>query len=273
MCYRGFVKRLKDMRKVKVEQRAMKRMKHDTVGKLTAYQQWIKAGGSSSFLRMRRLRSRTLPKRLAERPYLFERKERSDFNIVAFLMMAVCVFYIGKYLTSQFGRKFWFGEGEVIGEATKMAMTPKGVELPTGTKIPTQEIKVVLTVQVSYPTDAAPATMTPTVTEVPLVFLYSYYDPDLGGVNCLTWDEVLGCVSTLASGDDYRLWWDRAVACPVKYDLGTIFKVVNPQVLRGRYVCLDRYDEALYTSQYLDFLSKRQLLPWNEEITVEVILP
>lgn len=105
-------------------------------------------------------------------------------------------------------------------------------------------------------------------------FLYSYYDPRLGGVNCLTWDDVGGvCVSPLAVGLPFDQWYGKAVACAEIYPYWTIFRVVEPVSIRGDYICLDRYDTVTWGYRYIDFLDVAQRLPWNVTVKAEVIYP
>ncbi len=114
------------------------------------------------------------------------------------------------------------------------------------------------------PTMKPTATMTPTNTKVPPEkFLFSYYDPDMGGVNCHpdTWildkDGACSlCKDTTASGLTWRDKFGRSVAIPYSMGaLGGILRVVDPEVLRGYYVVID-YCPACDKPEgrYIDFL-------------------
>jgi hypothetical protein len=150
--------------------------------------------------------------------------------------------------------------GAAPAEATA---TPGGLDLPY-TATP-------------YPTYTAYPTFTPVLSPTPVYelreFLYSYYDPALGGVNCREWDEVNQvCLSTMASGLDWSQWYGRAVACSSEYPLWTIFRVVDPLTLAGDWDCLDRGGMKDGTI-YLDFLDTYLRLPWNTTIKAYVIYP
>jgi hypothetical protein len=104
-------------------------------------------------------------------------------------------------------------------------------------------------------------------------FRYSYYYPDLGGVNCLTWDESKGtCVSLMASGKAWKDYVNKAVACPGWLPMYTVIRVVSPSELIGDWVCMDRGQGI--ERDMLDFLHKPpQRLPWFTKIQAEIIRP
>jgi 3D (Asp-Asp-Asp) domain-containing protein len=117
--------------------------------------------------------------------------------------------------------------------------------------------------------DPAPTT-TPTLFVNPTlrnisIFTYSFYNPSLGGSNCLTWDSAgENCVSKMSSGYDYWDYYNIAVACPPEYPTGTIIRVVSPHVLAHNWVCMDT--GGAIVGNRLDFLQRNQVLPWNTEI-------
>jgi len=129
-------------------------------------------------------------------------------------------------------------------------------------------------------------TLTPslTSTEVPratwtvddgmaMQFLYSYYDPALGGVNCEKWDDFTGeCVSMMANGLDWRKYYDIAVACPLSYPLGTKVTVISPAVVAHDWVCMD-YCPVCKEGDIIDFLQRHQALPWRAPVSVKVYFP
>jgi hypothetical protein len=118
---------------------------------------------------------------------------------------------------------------------------------------------------------------TPTVVKIPTLrniikFTYSFYNPSLGGNNCLTWDSVQNnCVSKMSSGHDYWKYYDIAVACPPEYPTGTIIRVLTPAVIAHDWICLDK--GGLIEGDRLDFLQRSQVLPWNTIIDAVVIYP
>ena len=121
------------------------------------------------------------------------------------------------------------------------------------------------------------------------VFYYSYYNPDLLApsdivngvcvnqvngvchtVNCWEYNVFDGrCKSAMATGLDWHNFIGRAVACGFEYPLGTIFRVLEPEKLAGKYTCLDRCP-ACTGKRQLDFLSLKQELPWNQELSVQI---
>jgi hypothetical protein len=112
-------------------------------------------------------------------------------------------------------------------------------------------------------------------------FRYSYYNPDLGGVNCHTdnWDiENEKCADVTASGKSWKQNMYRGIA--VHYDqlfdlpFGTIVEVIKPAELKGFYEIIDicpgcnpRPDDPHY---YIDFLDDRQRLNWGDMIELRV---
>jgi hypothetical protein len=138
------------------------------------------------------------------------------------------------------------------------------------------------------PTPAIMAT-TSTPSFAVQVFYYSYYNPDLLApsdivngmcanqengvchtVNCWDYDLVEGrCKSLMASGLDWHEYVGEALACGFEYPLGTVFYVLEPERITGKYTCLDRCP-ACTDKKQLDFLSLTQKLPWNQELSVQV---
>ena len=101
---------------------------------------------------------------------------------------------------------------------------------------------------------------------------YSWYDPRLGGPNCLTF--VNGeCVSKMASGLPWQKYIDKspgAVACPPEWPMWT-------QVRFGGqlWYCLDRGGKVKYVQgvPFLDFLVTEPHMAYNTIIDVEVTWP
>lgn len=104
-------------------------------------------------------------------------------------------------------------------------------------------------------------------------FQYSYYNPALGGVNCANWDEVAGkCVSMMSDGNDWRNYYNVAVACPIWYPLGTSIVVDAPKEVAGLWVCMD-YCPVCNENDIIDFLQLGQALPWRAMIYARVYFP
>jgi hypothetical protein len=121
------------------------------------------------------------------------------------------------------------------------------------------------------------------------IFYYSYYYTDFLApsdivdgvcanqegelchtVNC--WDYDLAdrrCRSLMASRLDWHDYVGKAVARGFEYLLGTVFCVLEPQNLAGKYLCLDRCPACTGKKQ-LNFLSLTHKLPWNQELSVLV---
>ena len=156
---------------------------------------------------------------------------------------------------------------------------------------PTQEISV--KVQVNYPT-ALPTqevTVTPTA-DTGQVFYYSFYNPDMLApgdllpdgtckdvektwchtTNCWDYDVAAGnCRSATASGQKFRDWWNKGLACGGKYPLWTVFIVLEPSILAGRWTCIDR--GGIVDGSRLDFLQINQVIAWGAEVHALVELP
>ena len=122
-------------------------------------------------------------------------------------------------------------------------------------------------------------TRTPTVTPSATVepgemrtARYSWYDPRLGGPNCLTF--VNGqCISKMASGLHWQDWMGAipgAVACPREWPFWT-------EVVFGgqRWYCLDRGGAIRYVDgvPWLDFLVEAPHAGFGELVEVEVTWP
>lgn len=152
---------------------------------------------------------------------------------------------------------------------------------------PTQVIHV--QVQVNFPTSLPTPSPTPDPVEV---FYYSYYNPNIlapgdllpdgkcahqEGSWCHTtncWDYNIGkavCQSPTASGQLFRDWWNKGVACAQKYPIWTVFVVVSPPSLAGRWTCIDRGGSV--DGSRLDFLQPAQSVNWGSEVDAIVEYP
>lgn len=160
----------------------------------------------------------------------------------------------------------------------------------TQTAIPPQPTQVIqVQVHVNYPTAFPTPSQTPDVSQV---FYYSYYNPDILApgdllpngdcanpekdwchtTNCWDYSVQNGkCVSLTASGQAFRDWWNKGVACSNKYPLWTVFVVVDPPSLAGRWTCIDRGGSVV--GSRLDFLQPNQAVNWGSEVHAIVEYP
>jgi hypothetical protein len=128
-----------------------------------------------------------------------------------------------------------------------------------------------------------------TVTPTPVTYLseiykvgYSYYNPELGGVNChsANWDGK-HCADTTASGIKWSDYIGKAVAVPPSWyclglGYGSILRVLTPAVLAGDYLVIDlcsgcessNWDDGNFR---MDFLDTSQKLTWAYPVEVVVV--
>jgi hypothetical protein len=130
------------------------------------------------------------------------------------------------------------------------------------------------------PTSVPTATPSPAYQEVAV--LYSYYNPELGGVNCHTanWDGS-HCADTTASGIRWSEYVGRGVAIPPSWleagiGYGSILRVIDPSTIAGDYTVIDLCSmcEPTYwpDGQWrLDFLDLRQKLSWAYPVRVLIV--
>lgn len=137
-----------------------------------------------------------------------------------------------------------------------------------------------------YPTPTV-VSFTPTPAYTLASFLYSYYDPNLGGVNChsANWDGHK-CADTTASGIRWSQYVGHAVAIPPSwYDAGlgygSVLRVISPSSMLGDYTVIDlcpgceakNWPDGQYR---LDFLDDRQRLTWAypmQALIVNIVPP
>jgi hypothetical protein len=154
------------------------------------------------------------------------------------------------------------------------------------------------------PTITPAVTVTPGLVSSPVpvgykfTFGYSYYYPDLLGVNCHD-NNVLSdgtCANTTASGQGWRDYVGKGVAIPVTYStvfsselgarwceyyklpcipFGSVIRVHYPSVLAGDWyvvdtcgACDDRHNSGIV---YIDFLDIQQRAAWGSPVEVEII--
>lgn len=144
-----------------------------------------------------------------------------------------------------------------------------------------------ITVNVVYPTVQPSAVPTSTQTKnivgldgKSYVVGYSYYNPDLGGVNCFPGNVLAngGCANVTASGFTWRDYIGKAVAVAPYWlsvwGYGSVIRVLHPDVLAGDYTIIDRCaacDKANWIAydnrDRIDFLDTSQRLVWDYDIT------
>jgi len=93
----------------------------------------------------------------------------------------------------------------------------------------------------------------------------SRYDPQLGGTNCFRWGNGT-CLSNLANGEDWRLNYGIAIACPREYPFGTIMEIGGQL-----WECKDRGGKI--RGNWVDQLSAFAIYPYGHEMLASVWLP
>ena len=98
----------------------------------------------------------------------------------------------------------------------------------------------------------------------------TWYDPQLGGINCDHECDYLG------TGYRVEEWYDRAVACPEEFPRGTIFIIEGTRwgLADGSYYCWDAGGAVTFQddgSIVLDVLTRNAI--WRDTLLVEVVLP
>jgi len=127
------------------------------------------------------------------------------------------------------------------------------------TNIPTSEPTNIPTSEPTNIPTSEPTNIPAEFSETLRCFI-SFYDPNIGlyfpdvaKVNCPSWNGD-SCPALTASGQDYRLWYGKGVACPPPISLGAIILVLEPEELRGEWVCIDR--GLAIENNVFDFLLK-----------------
>jgi hypothetical protein len=212
---------------------------------------------------------------MISRPYLLEAVSGSKFNAGQFVVMIgfIAVFVVIAVNLAEGKGKLKLSNVLRIGSSTGVASDMGGL-INVGE--PVEKNGGELIVQA----DATPEilnTPMPVLQEIQSEnlqsFIYSWYNPALGGVNCFNWSYSLGdCISNLANGENWRFNYDKAIACPMEYPFGTVVRVVSPTILAGDWICKDR--GGLITGNVLDFLRLNgEDIEFNSEVIAEVILP
>ena len=130
-----------------------------------------------------------------------------------------------------------------------------------------------------YPTVQAP-TATPSYQEVDVA--YSYYNPELGGINChsANWDGS-HCADVTASGIRWSEYIGHGVAIPPSWlasglGYGSVLRVVEPSSIAGDYTVIDLCSMCEVTywpdGRYrLDFLDRSQRLTWAYPVRLLIV--
>jgi len=205
----------------------------------------------------------------------------------AFLNWSMIIFF--GWMFFPFVRGFLPGNMQNLPSWSPLPAVP--VVAATSTPISFGSINV--EVQVNYPTPypgQIPGQIAvPTTTPIPnLDYLpiytvgYSYYNPDLGGVNCHVdnWDGVK-CADTTASGISWRDYVGRAVAVPPSWvcqglGYGSIVEVLSPDSIRGEYLVVDlcagceayNWEDRTWR---IDFLDTGQRLTWAYPVDLRFV--
>lgn len=97
----------------------------------------------------------------------------------------------------------------------------------------------------------------------------SHYDPSLGGVNCLNFKDG-ECLSKMASGLDWKDYYNVAIACPPELELGT--KII---IEGNEWTCLDRGEAIVKEGNvyWVDMLSKEPPYPFGTIMEAEAVYP
>lgn len=146
------------------------------------------------------------------------------------------------------------------------AMTWHTVPSVVQAAAPTQPQPVAVEAGVSQ---AAPSQLPDTNEHQMQRIRFSRYDPALGGTNCFQFVNGV-CVSTMANGEPWAPWMEKACACPPEWPFGT------QVILDGKvWICKDR-GSAIKTVggiPWVDFLTRHPRHAYGEIVTVQVIPP
>lgn len=116
------------------------------------------------------------------------------------------------------------------------------------------------------------------------VVYYSYYNPALLGVNCLTVENGK-CVSRLGTGEEWSDFIDQnVVAVPPRWfsegiiSMNDTIVIIHPLSVAGHYTVKDNCTgcDKYFWSQYdkfdrIDLLTSRQELAWSTPLTIAIL--
>jgi hypothetical protein len=167
------------------------------------------------------------------------------------------------------------GFGDVVVVKTPARLVPYSPITITPSVTPTSATP---TPTITLSADTA---VTPSPQYQTLDFLYSYYYPPLGGVNCHSnnWTGST-CADTTASGAHWSDYVGRGLAVPPSWfkaglGFGSIVRVLSPDVLAGDYTVIDiccgcEADNWTDGQFRFDFLDDAQKLQWAYPIHAEI---
>lgn len=237
---------------------------------------------------------------LKTRPFLMERKEKSEFSIISFVTMWGCLILAGRYAwfnldfksfmplpTEALVQEVVIVTNDIGWEENLNSSTPIGVEvMPTSEQVsntPTPE--VINDIEyVSTPIGEI-ATLLPVNTPDMVgaglgnikAFAYSYYYPVLGPPNCFDANWIDGkCLDITGIGDPWTKWLDNfGAGCPVSdFQKGDRFEVLYPPEIQGIYTCVDvcqGCNRADTTTVWIDFLHSYRRLVWGFPVAVRIM--
>jgi len=150
-------------------------------------------------------------------------------------------------------------DGRVMG--SEVVSPIRGIETPT------PAVAVAEMLEPPEVRDALPVAQE-TVGKV-VTIRYSYYNPALGGTNCLTFRNGV-CVSTMANGQAWKPYMYEAVACPPEWPFGTTVTLDGET-----WTCRDRGGAIKYRGgiPWVDFLRKEPAYTYGSEVLAIVRLP
>lgn len=95
----------------------------------------------------------------------------------------------------------------------------------------------------------------------------SWYNPALGGTNCGNFIDG-ECISNMSSGEDWRNWIGKAMACPPEIPFWTKVIIDNRE-----WICLDRGGAITYNNgvYWVDMLSPEAVYPFGTIMQAKII--
>ena len=111
-----------------------------------------------------------------------------------------------------------------------------------------------------------------------IVVKVSRYDPQLGGTNCFRWGQGT-CLSNLANGEDWRINYEIAIACPSNFPLRDWENGIPGAIIEidGKlWECKDRGGKIVQNRPgvyWVDQLSATGHFPFGTEMVASVWFP
>jgi hypothetical protein len=173
----------------------------------------------------------------------------------------------------------WNGKNAVVATPT---LGDLGRDMRAGAGgVPNTNITVNVVYPTVQPTSTLQAQATPKSKGIDgqvYVVGYSYYNPDLLGINCFSGNVTSsGCADTTASGFRWSDYMRRGVAVPdiwlTRWGFGSVIRVLSPDILSGVYTIVDKcaacdwHNWTAYDKRdRVDFLDTIQRLPWDADV-------